>query len=302
MLGMGDYNYEHFSRKVLRELESESFSGPTPGDRAPDFKAASLGGERVRLSKYHGTSNVLLVFGSATCPFTAASLAGINALYDSLDPSEVQMLFIYVREAHPGEVIPAHHSEREKANAARLLADEEGMDMSIIVDDVDGDIHRRYSRLPNPAFLVDKSGRVAFRSRWTKPDELKAAIVELLELQKERGIEHIVVRGGEDLAAPFSYERLHSFRAIERGGEDSVNDFHSVFGRLRKLSLTQTLLKHPGRILAVTALTTAALAGGVYAGFELRKRRLGIPRNPYRAYEKAKSDTETGTDYGAVGI
>jgi hypothetical protein len=30
---------------------------------------------------------------------------------------------------------------------------------------------------------------------------------------------------------------------------------------------------------------------------------LGTQRNPYRAYERDKvRDTETGTDYGAVGI
>ena len=44
-------------------------------------------------------------------------------------------------------------------------------------------------------------------------------------------------------------------------------------------------------------------SGGLYAGFELRKRRLGMRRNPYRAYEKdTVRDTETDTDYGAVGI
>jgi peroxiredoxin len=302
MVGIGDYNYGHFSRKVLRELEEGDFSGPAPGDRAPDFKATTLDGERVVLSDYQDTGNVLLIFGSATCPFTAASIAGINSLYDSLDTDDVQILFVYVREAHPGERIPAHRSEREKAETARLLADEESMDMPIVVDDVRGSIHREYSKLPNPAFLIDKSGRVAFRSRWTMPNELRAAIQDLLEFQKARGVDHAIVRGGEDLSAPFSYDRLRAFRAIERGGEDSVTDFHAVFGRLRRLSLPQSILQHPGRILAVTALTTAALAGGLYAGFELRKRRLGVRRNPYRAYEKEKRDTDTGTDYGAVGI
>jgi hypothetical protein len=169
---------------------------------------------------------------------------------------------------------------------------------------VHGTIHRKYSRLPNPAFLIDKSGRVAFRSRWTKPDELRAAIKELIDLQKDRGVDHVIVRGGQDSFAPFSYDRLRAFRAIERGGEGSVSDFHAVFGRLRRLSvsLPKSILAHPGRILAVSALTTAALAGGLYAGFELRKRRLGIRRNPYRVYEKQKRDTDTGTDYGAVGI
>jgi hypothetical protein len=55
--------------------------------------------------------------------------------------------------------------------------------------------------------------------------------------------------------------------------------------------------------MSIIALTAAVLAGGLYAGFELRKRRLGIRRNPYRAYEKEKvRDSDTGTDYGAVGI
>lgn len=302
MLGIGQYNYAHFSRPVLRELEDGSFPGPAAGDRAPLFEGVTLEGERVLLSEYQGKSNVLLVFGSATCPFTAASISGINSLYDSLDANEVQVLFIYIREAHPGERIPAHRSAKEKARAARLLADEESLEMPIVVDDVHGSIHRKYSRLPNPAFLIDKSGRVAFRSRWTRPEEIRAAVQELRDLQKERGVDHVIVRGGQDLTAPFSYDRLRAYRAIERGGEDSVSDFHAVFGRLRRFSLPQSVFQHPGRILAFGALTTAALAGGLYAGFELRKRRLGSRRNPYRVYEKEKVDTETGTDYGAVGI
>ncbi|HLW51992.1 MAG TPA: deiodinase-like protein [Candidatus Angelobacter sp.] len=304
MLKMGDYNYRHFSRRILGELEDESFSGPAAGDQSPDFKAVMLSGERVRLSDYQGRSNVLLVFGSATCPFTAASIAGINSLHDSVDSGDVRILFVYVREAHPGERIPAHRSLRDKASAARLLADEEEMEMPIIVDDVHGSIHRKYSRLPNPAFLIDKAGRIAFRMRWTKPQELAAAIRELLEAQTDSGNDHAIVHGGQELSPPLSYDRLHAFRAVERGGEESVRDFHAVFGRFSRLSLSlpQAILQHPGRILAVTALAGAALAGGLYAGFELRKRRLGVRRNPYRAYEKEKRDTETGTDYGAVGI
>jgi thiol-disulfide isomerase/thioredoxin len=302
MLAIGNYNYEHFSRGVLREVESENFPGHVPGDRAPDFKTVTLAGNRIRLSDFRGKSNVLLVFGSATCPFTAAAIPAVNALYDSLDRDDLEVLFVYVREAHPGELIPAHGSDREKAKAARFIADEEGMEMPILVDDVSGSIHRKYSKLPNPAFLIDKSGHVAFRSRWSNPQQLKAAIEELLELERARGVDHGIVRGGEDLSAPFSYGSVRAFRAIERGGEDSVSDFNAVFGRFKRLSLPQSLLEHPGRILAVTALTTAALAGGLYAGFELRKRRLGVRRNPYRAYEKEKRDTDTGTDYGAVGI
>jgi peroxiredoxin len=307
MLGLGNYNYEHFSREILDELEHASFSGPAAGERAPDFKAATLDGDVRRLSDYRGKKNVLLLFGSVTCPMTAACLDEINELYDHFRGDDIEFLFVYVREAHPGERVPAHHTAEAKVRAAAILRDEEQVAMPLLVDDVKGPIHRKYSKLPSPAFLVDRSGRIAFRSMWANPQELASAIEELLELQQERRVDHVVVRGGQDLSMPLPYSRLYSYRALERGGEDSVNDFRAAIGRSwpepATAPLSERLFGRPRRVFAVTALTTAVLAGGLYAGFELRRRRLGIRRNPYRAYEKKKvHDTETGTDYGAVGI
>src|SRR6185437_141837 len=175
MLGMSTYNYRRFSREILEQHSQPSFGGPAAGERAVDFKAVALGGETVRLSDFQGKKNVLLIFGSATCPMTASSMAGINKLYDRFRGDDIEFLFVYVREAHPGERIPAHGSMREKTNAARQLRDEEDMAMPVLVDDIGGSIHRKYSRLPNPAFLIDKSGRVAFRSMWDDPEKLESA-------------------------------------------------------------------------------------------------------------------------------
>ena len=308
MLGFSSYNYGHFSREIFHELARTSFSGPGPGEHAPDFKATTLDGETIRLSDFAKKKNVLLVFGSATCPMTAASIGGINELYDRFRGDDIEFLFIYVREAHPGEIIPAHGSIREKTEAARLLRDEEDMHMPVLVDDLRGSIHRKYSRLPNPAFLIDRSGRVAFLSLWSKPEGLGHAIQELLELQEERGVDHVIVSGGQDLAMPMPYSALYAYRALERGGKQSLSDFRQALGLPARVALTAShlarpLLDNPGRVMSIAALTAAVLAGGLYAGFELRKRRLGLRRNPYRAYEKEKvRDTETGTDYGAVGI
>ena len=308
MLGFSSYNYERFSREVLREHSQTPFGGPEPGERAPDFKAATLDGDTVRLSDFEGKKNVLLVFGSATCPMTAATIGDINELYDQFRGDDMEFLFIYVREAHPGEQIPSHRSTREKLEAARLLRDEEDIHMPMLVDDLRGTIHRKYSRLPNPAYLIDKAGRVAFRCMWAKPEEIGSAIEELLEIQQERNVDHAVVNGGQDLSMPLSYSVLYSYRALERGGEQSLKDFREALGLPGRVALAashvaDSVLRRPGRILAVSALTAAVLAGGLYAGFELRKRRIGVRRNPYRAYERERvRDTETGTDYGAVGI
>jgi peroxiredoxin len=308
MLGFRDYNYEHFTRELYREVEQGGFPGPAPGEHAPDFKARTLDGETVRLSDYEGKKNVLLVFGSATCPMVAGAIRGINELYEEFRGDDIEFLFVYVREAHPGEKIRAHRSLPEKLRAARLMRDEEEVQMPVLVDDLRGSIHRKYARLPNPAFLIDRSGRVAFRSRWAKPEGLEKAIEELLALQRDRGVDQVVVKGGEDLSVPLTYGVLFSHRALERGGEEAIKDFREAFGLPGRILLTTSrvatpILENPARVLAIVALTTAVLAGGFYAGFELRKRRLGLRRNPYRAYEDEEvRDTDTGTDYGAVGI
>lgn len=308
MLGMSDYNYDHFSGELLREWGRASFSGPEPGEEAPGFKAKTLEGKTLRLRDFHDKKNVLLLFGSVTCPMTAASIGAINDLYDQLGDKDLEFVFVYVREAHPGERVPAHDTTSDKVAAAWLLRKEEQLEMPIVVDDLRGSIHRKYGKLPNPAFLIDRSGRVAFRSMWTNPEELAVALQELLEVQKETGTDHAIVSGGHDLSMPLSYANLNSYRALERGGKDSVRDFQAAvgqFGRGRRTvsELSDDLMEHPGRVLAVLALSGAVLAGGIYAGFELRRRRLGTRKNPYRAYEKEKvQDTETGTDYGAVGI
>jgi alkyl hydroperoxide reductase subunit AhpC len=308
MLGLSNYNYEHFSRDLLRQLVRAPFSGPEPGERAPDFRATTLDGAAMRLSDYRGKKNVLLIFGSVTCPMTAASIAAVNELYEEFRGGDLEFLFVYVREAHPGERIGAHGSARDKATAANLLREEEDIKMPIVVDDLRGSIHRKYSSLPNPSFLIDKSGRVAFRSMWSRQQGLADALEELLNLQEQHETDHVVVNGGTDLAMPFSYTVLRSYRALERGGIESLHDFHAALGRAAlattaALDSELSLLERPGRVLSITALVAAVLAGGLYAGFELRKRRLGIRGNPYRAYEKETvRDTETDTDYGAVGI
>jgi len=52
MFGFGPrYNYERFTREMLTpEKFADAFDdAPGPGDRAPDFEARTLTGDRVRL-------------------------------------------------------------------------------------------------------------------------------------------------------------------------------------------------------------------------------------------------------------
>jgi len=307
MFGFKKYNYDRFTRDVLmKDIATDKIGGPDPGDRAPDFEGRTLDGDRVRLSDYLDEKNVVLTFGSATCPFTASSIGGMNDLYDDYNDKSTQFLFIYVREAHPGEKLRAHKSLRDKTRAAELFRDEEDVKMPILVDDIDGSIHRKYGKLPNPTYLIDKSGRVAFRSLWTRPRSVEDALEELLDRQEERGVDHAVVNGGEDSAMPSAYAMIHAYGALERGGKESIHDFRREMGLPGRVALTgsriaQPIALHPGRVAAGAALTAGAIAGGLLLGRYLRGKRLAR-RMPYRFEHYRPRRGRGGNEYEAVGI
>ena len=311
MFGFSPYNYERFTRDLLVKdmAATKAAGGPEPGDRAPDFEGRTLDGDKIRLSHFRGRKNVVLTFGSATCPMTAGSIPGMNKLYGQYNGDDVQFLFVYVREAHPGEEIPAHEEMDDKVRAAEILRHEEEIEMPILVDDLRGAIHRRYGKLPNPAYLIDKSGRVAFRCLWTQPGIVEDALETLQERQRDRGVDHAVVNGGEDRSMPVSYAVVHSYRALERGGEQSLGDFRESMGLPGRAILTasrlvQPVAANPGKAVAAVALTAGALTAGLLAGKKLRQRRWRheTPYDIHKALVRRRG-TATGTDdYEPVGV
>jgi peroxiredoxin len=305
MFGSKNYNYRRFSREQLQKaLSRKQMSGPKPGEKAPDFELESLDGEKIRLSDYAGTANVVLTFGSATCPMTAGSIRKLDRLYEDYADEDVEFLFVYVREAHPGDELPAHRSMDDKREAAELLRDEEELEVPILLDKLDGKVHQQYGGLPNSTYLIDKPGRVAFRAMWTRPRVVEEAIEELLEYQEESGKDHKIVRGGEDTSMPVSYGMLHCHRALERGGEQAVRNFKEATGTAGRLAVAtsrvaEPLVLNPGRAFAVVAITGGVIVGALYAGMKLRQRRLQM-RSPYY-FPRPKRGGETG-GYEAVGI
>jgi peroxiredoxin len=307
MFGLKKYNYEGFTRDLLiKDVVVDKIGGPKPGHRAPDFEGRTLEGDRVRLADYRGEKNVVLTFGSATCPFTAGSIGGMNELQEEYNDEDTQFLFVYTREAHPGEKLPAHRSMQDKIYAAEKFRDEEDVAMPIVVDELEGSIHRKYGKLPNPTYIIDKSGRVAFRSLWTRPGVVEDALEQLLERQQERGVEHAVVNGGEDTTMPSTYAMLHTYRALERGGRRSIHDFRRELGLPGRVAvmgsrIAEPMAMNPGRTIASAAITAGVITAGVLIGRALRSRRLRS-RQPY-SFERYRPERGmTGTDYEAVGI
>ncbi len=301
------YNYENFQRnRLLRDLATSQLGGtPRPGDRAPDFVGRTLQGDTVHLKDFRGRKNVVLTFGSATCPQTAGSLPGLNDLYADRDPN-VEFFFVYTREAHPGDQLGAHSSYADKVNAAELLREQEGVDIPVIVDELSGNIHRKYGKLPNPTFIIDKAGRIAFRSLGTRASVIHAALDELLEVQQEEGKDHAIVCDGEDLSLPSPQILWSAHRALERGGKRSIANFRREMGLpgrvvLMSSRLAGPIVDNPGKTAAGVIAAALVLGLGVWGGFALRRQRRSTYRSPYESRKFTRSLNDAG-GYEAVGI
>src|SRR5207245_8299188 len=120
--------------------------------------------------------------------------------------------------------------------------------------------HRKYGKLPNPSYLIDKSGHISFRCLYAQPEVLENAIDELLEFQLRTGKDRAVVASGEDRRMPKSFPLLYTYRALKRGGRDAILNFEKALGIPGKLAvassrIAQPVMENPGKTVAAAALT-----------------------------------------------
>jgi len=84
-----------------------------------------------------------------------------------------------VREPHPGERYGAHKSWEQKLKFVRDCRDQDGIENPILIDDLDGTVHRLYGLMPNMIYIVDKDGRIAYKSMWTDHEDIASALANL---------------------------------------------------------------------------------------------------------------------------
>ena len=134
-------------------------------------------------------------------------------------------VFVYTREAHPGENYPAHTSMEQKIAHARAFREHCHIERPILVDDLSGTGHLLYSDLPNMTYLVGRGGRILFRSDWTDPPTIELMLNYRANTRERR-------RAGERLTA--FYAEFAGFRVNDRGkfmerlkvaGPQAVEDF-----------------------------------------------------------------------------
>jgi hypothetical protein len=108
---------------------------------------------------------------------------------------------VYVREAHPTDGWRMESNDRvevslaqprtyeERVDVARACGARLGLGFPMLVDTIDDAVGARYSGMPSRLYLIDRVGKVAYKSGrgpfGFKPSELEQSLVLLLQAEAE---------------------------------------------------------------------------------------------------------------------
>ncbi len=173
-----DYNYLHYSPRGGYETADQR--GVAAGGPALDQTIYDLDGNEVQLSTLWQGRPVVIEFGSVSCPVFDNRISPMEQLASKYQ-GRADFYVLYTREAHPGQNYPAHQSLTDKIGFARDLKRIEGIERTMLVDDVAGTMHRAYGAWPDSAYIIGRDGVIAFLTKWNEPDKLRERLDILLE-------------------------------------------------------------------------------------------------------------------------
>jgi alkyl hydroperoxide reductase subunit AhpC len=195
------------------------------GAAAPEFDARTLDGIPVRLSDFRGKRHVVIMTGAVTSPMCAFEVPAFNRLQQEFDSQGVSFFLLYTRESHPAENYGAHRSFEQKLDYARELQRLEDVQIPIIVDHLDGRVHRAYGVWPNALFVIHKDGRLIFRSNMASDRELRQFLEDLLAAEKAAAAGQVTHWQYSERLLPHVADQAAHRRVYERAGPKAFEDY-----------------------------------------------------------------------------
>lgn len=151
----------------------------------------------------------------------------MERLADQFANRAVRSVFIYTREAHPGENHRHHRSMEDKRRSARAFVEHCGVRRQVLLDDLEGTAHRAYGMLPNMTWIVGRGGMIHYKSAWTSEADVANALESVLDFQANRAKNQWVVYYSERSA--WSRRDTALFKAgLERAGPQAVADYQRM--------------------------------------------------------------------------
>lgn len=175
--GAGDAPNPALLIRGLFAGEIGSFNeGPHVGQPAPNFILKKVDAKgSIELGKLIGDKPVVLVFGNFTCGPFRSMYPGVDELYQKYK-DQANFLMVYVREAHPsdgwkmmsntraGVDVKQPTSFDERVNVANQFCTKFKPNMPVVVDEISDAAGHAYSGMPARLYVVDKQGKVAYKS------------------------------------------------------------------------------------------------------------------------------------------
>ena len=197
-----EYNYKRYK---MSEYDLGAFPGSKAGELAENFSIYDQNGTQVSLHDYRGKW-VVLETGSITCAMYVKNIPGIKEL--QVKYPDVEFLLVYVREAHPGSRLGPHESNAQKIQRAEKLKVFYDEPRKILIDDLQGKMHKAYGELPNMVYIIDPNGRIIYRSDWSFPKRIEKILQNRDKVNTDEHVQIItaapwimvpvVLRGGWD--------------------------------------------------------------------------------------------------------
>lgn len=220
-----EYNAEAFAAAAPAPTNPGETLSAKVGAAAPEFEALTLDGEIVRLHDLRGKRHVVIMTGAVTSPMCAFEAPALQQLQQEFDARGVSFFLLYTRESHPAENYGAHRSFEQKLAYARDLQRLEDIRVHILVDHLDGRIHRAYGVWPNALFVIHKDGRLIFRSNMANHRELKQFLDDLIAAEEAAAAGKVLHLQYSERVVPHEADQATHRRVYERAGPKAFEDY-----------------------------------------------------------------------------
>jgi hypothetical protein len=155
----------------------------------------------------------------------AFEIPALNQLQHEFEGQGVAFFLLYTRESHPAENYPPHSSWEQKLACARDLKRLEDVRFPILVDSLDGKIHRSYGTWPNALFVIHKDGRLIFRSNMANDRELRQFLEELVVTERAAADGSVLHLQYSERVILHEADQATHRRVYERAGPKAFEDY-----------------------------------------------------------------------------
>lgn len=169
------YNYDTFKPGPYIDGACD---GPEPGEPFGRHRVLTPASRALTLGELIDEVTVIET-GSTTCPLYCANVSRMRAVAQHHE--DVRFMVLYTREAHPGGRRGSHSSLEDKLHAAAGLREETGEWREVVVDDLDGPLHRLLAGSPNSVLILDADARVISWMNDTDPGAVDRVLAGVRE-------------------------------------------------------------------------------------------------------------------------